>query len=91
MALRDVLCSEKAVKEWDATAGLGRGNGRQILGEFLYDATCPSYDVRLLLTRIKGLYWDHDRKVDDYYDEDTEADYYGCYISPVEALPGPDG
>ncbi len=75
---------KKAEKVWDSRADSGvDGSGRPILGEFLYDATCPSYDVRLLSTRIKGLYWDyHQAKANQYYDEDKEADYYECYITP---------
>jgi hypothetical protein len=67
---------------WNARVDAGAvGKGRPILGEFLYDATCPSYDVRLLSTRIKGLYWDYRKeRPDAYYDEDKNADYYDCFI-----------
>lgn len=49
---------------------------RLIDGEFIYDATSPSYDVKLISRRLYGSLWEH---VSKNYNIDDEAQRCRCY------------
>ena len=52
---------------------------RKILGEFIFDATCSSYDVPLLSERVKGFFRDANMK-QGIYNLDKKAGYYNLYV-----------
>lgn len=49
---------------------------RFIDGEFIYDATSPSYDVKLISRRLYGSLWEH---VNEEYKVDEDASRCLCY------------
>jgi len=51
---------------------------RLIAGEFLYDATSSSHDIRLVTERVYGVYRDY-RFDDDCLFRDDALDLYECF------------
>lgn len=72
-----------AKSHWDVNTP-----SRNVVGEFLYDATCPSYDVGLLAERVGGLFRDYRTKGAATYERDSGAGagYFECYAPRRKSL-----
>ncbi len=68
--------SEGDSENWDPTS-----DDRRIIGEFLYDATCSNFDIRLLSERFLKFYRDYRDKPEDYITI-KDFEYYEIYSDP---------
>lgn len=73
---------EDLLDKWPACLAEGQNPvSRQIVGEYLFDATCPSNDARLLSERYFENYWDHTMDRAEFLEEDRMATVYDCCVS----------
>ena len=69
------------VESWVAKSSWEEeSRGRIIVGEYLYDATCPSYDVRLIAERYMQAYRDYRMEEGQYKLDESTPGFFECYV-----------
>ncbi|MCA9212384.1 MAG: hypothetical protein KDB27_04920 [Planctomycetales bacterium] len=73
------ICDQNAA-EWESESHWQNDSKRrEICGEFLFDATSPSYDVRIIASRFLNLAWDHSMKPSEVKRLGPQMDFFECF------------